>query len=91
MKIDIKEYVLTNPPDILSDVEIHVLQQTLSSPTVKRYLNTLMWNSLRDLGSLSMADLSTDMYKLQHAYVKGGIGMLVTLLSIDATLPPPSK
>jgi len=90
MTIEIKDYVLINPPDLFNEVETTILQQTLANALIKRYLHTLLWNSLRDLGSIPMTELNTELYRLQHAYVKGGIGMLMTLLSIDTTTPPSS-
>lgn len=87
-KLDI---VLENPPDPFTEGEQQVIADILTHPLIKRYFNTLLWNQVRDLASSPVTELGTKKYKLQHAYVKGCIGMLITLSSIEKASPKDSK
>lgn len=80
--VELKEIILQNPPSLLSEGEQHVIQEVFSNAAVRKYLNTLLWNSIRDLASIPIPEIVTEKYRIQHAYVKGNIGILNTLLMI---------
>lgn len=86
--ITVTDFTLANPPKELSSLELEVLVETFTNPTVKRYLDTLLWEQMRSLVSIPIKDISDEDYKLQHAYVKGCIGMLITLSSIEREQKP---
>ena len=84
---EFKEFLLPNPPSILSAPEELVIGEVFCNPTVIKYLNTLLWNAIRDLASIPITDIPDEEYKIRHAYVKGNIGVLTTMLSISSSKP----
>ena len=83
--MEIKEFVLQNPPESLSVEETHIIEGILTNPVMKKYLHTLLWSSIRELASIPINTLAEEQYKLSHAYVKGSIGVLTTLGSVERT------
>lgn len=85
------DYILQNPPEPFTEGEQQIIADLLTHPIIKRYFNVLLWNQIRDLAGSPIPELGTKKYKLQHAYVKGCIGMLITLSSIEKAVPKDSK
>jgi len=82
-----REITLANPPSTLTEGELHILQELFVHPTIKKYFNTLLWNAIRDLASIPVTEIANEDYRNRHAYTKGCIGILTTLLSIQDEQP----
>lgn len=64
--------------------ELHDIANHLANPAVQKYLHSLAYNAGTDicLGSRKEGE-SPESYLERVAYVKGGLGVLETLLSIE--------
>jgi len=81
------DFILQNPPVPFTEGEQMVIADLLANPIIKRYFDTLLWNQIRGLASTPIPELGKPETAYQHAYVKGGIGMLITLGSIERPQP----
>jgi len=77
------DVILEDPPSTLTEGELHVIADLLTNPIIKRYFHTLLWNQLREVASTPISELDKPDSKYKHAYMKGCIGMLLTLSSIE--------
>lgn len=86
-KFPVAEVVLANPPSAFTEGELHVIADVLTNPIVKRYLETLLWNQIRDAASMPVVEIGKPETNYKLAYVKGCIGILLTLGSIEKPQP----
>lgn len=65
--------------------ELHDIATHLANPAVQKYLQSLAYNAGIDIcmGTRKEGE-SPESYLEREAYVKGGLGVLETLLSIEA-------
>lgn len=75
---------LEAPPNAITPGDEAQLQRIFSMPIVKQYLQHLLWNQIVDQANIPITALMEEQqaHILRVAYIKGGIGMLQTLLSI---------
>ena len=88
--IDFPQVHLNAPPATLTDAEQTVLAEIFGNPTVKKYLHTLIWNQIADHANIPLTTMAEDglvMTAIKQGYIKGGLSMLYTLLSIDKPQP----
>lgn len=83
-------------PDVNQPLQLHApgldltagdeeqLQRIFSMPIVRRYLEHLLWDRLVEQGNMPITTLIEEQqyHMLRVAYIKGGIGILQTLISI---------
>lgn len=81
---------LISPPTELTDAELKVIQEVFSSGTVKKYLNYLLWDLIKDHANIPIPTLSSDLMEaaIKQAFVKGNLNIIQTLLSIQKPKPP---
>lgn len=87
--VTVQEIKLTAPPTGFTDVENTQLADIFGSPLVKRYLQALIWNSIKDAAELPLTEVIEDPtgYALKQAYMKGNLSILYTLNSIQKPAP----
>lgn len=75
----------------LSKTEEDFIQAKLSDPAIKKYLNFLVYNQVVEAANIPLPILvqQGSEYAIKQAFVKGGLSMLYTLLSIDKPKPKP--
>lgn len=75
--------------DKFSSTEEDIVITALSTPAVRKYLNMLATTQMQDAANIGLPELATDTitYAAKQAFVKGGLSMLMTLLSIKKEEP----
>lgn len=73
----------------LSKTELEVIATAFSDPNVRKYLSVVAANQVREFANISLDNLveNQQLVILRQAYLKGGLGMLQTLLSIERPQP----
>lgn len=83
--LEVKEIQLLPPTGELTRTEMDIIAECLTNPSVKKYLNTLLWNNIIDHSNIPLPQLAVNPqeYAIKQAFVKGHIGCITDLLSIE--------
>ena len=67
----------------LTETEQVIIANTLSSPTIKKYLRIMAQNDIIELATISTSEKDDSTIARKHATVQGKLAVLQTLLSIQ--------
>lgn len=81
----LRTFQLQEPAAQFTDGDMEELTRIFRMPIVSKYLMHLLWSKLVEQGNIPISDLIAEQQQhiLRVAFIKGGIGILQTLLSIS--------
>lgn len=82
---DVILYIATTKVETFSKTELDIIAEHLTNSTVKKYLNYLLLNNIIEHANIPLPQLATEphVYAIKQAFVKGFIGCINDLLSIE--------
>lgn len=87
---DLRGFTIDHPNLVLSEGEQVALAKTFNEPLVKKYLQVLIFNTLKDCAEIPLDVLAQDgpiINAVKQAYVKGSLSILYTLNTIEVPKP----
>jgi len=74
-----------------SDTDEQIVRETLSNPSIKKYLRRMASEDAKELLSLSGVNSSKEVIHNAHLIVQGKLNVISTLLSIGVSQNPSSN